>query len=106
MLTSAELAAVASQTYGKRWQSALARDMGVNLRTVQRWAADGIAKPATADNVKRFLTERRVVSIPSPDPDLSEDERDDAQNSYGVWCGLFWLIAMIDVLYILYRAAS
>jgi hypothetical protein len=77
-MTAAELAALASQCYGQRWQSALARDMNINVRTVQRWAADGIDKPATASNVRRFLTERRVVSIPTPDPTLSEEERDDA----------------------------
>lgn len=25
--------------YGPRWQSELARELGVNIRTVQRWAA-------------------------------------------------------------------
>lgn len=77
-MIAAELAALASQCYGQRWQSALARDMDVNVRTVQRWAAGGIEKEATADRVRQFLTERRVVAIPSPDPALSEDERDDA----------------------------
>lgn len=77
-MTAAELAALASQCYGQRWQSALARDMNVNVRTVQRWKTDGIEKQATADNVRRFLTERRVVTIPPPDLALSEDERDDA----------------------------
>lgn len=77
-MPAAELAALASQCYGQRWQSALARDMDVNVRTVQRWARDGIDRPATADSVRRFLTERRVIAIPSPDPALPEEERDDA----------------------------
>lgn len=77
-MTAAELAALASQCYGHRWQSALARDMNINVRTVQRWKTDGIEKQATADNVRRFLTERRVVTIPPPDPAMSEDDRDDA----------------------------
>lgn len=77
-MTAPELAALASQCYGQRWQSALARDMNVAVRTVQRWAADGIERQATADNVRRFLIERRVVSIAGPAAGLSEDERDDA----------------------------
>lgn len=77
-MTAADLAALASQCYGQRWQSPLSREMNVNVRTVQRWARDGIEKVATADNVRRFLMDRRVVSIPSPDATLSEAERDDA----------------------------
>lgn len=75
-MTPAELAALASQCYGQRWQSALARDMNVNVRTVQRWAAGGVGSHATADNVRRFLTERRVVSIPGPDASLGEEDRE------------------------------
>lgn len=78
MMTAPELAALASQCYGQRWQSALARDLDVNVRTVQRWAADGIQRQSTADSVRRFLTERRVTTIPGPSSGLSEEERDDA----------------------------
>lgn len=77
-MTAAELAALASQCYGQFWQSPLAREMTVNVRTVQRWAADGIQKASTAENVRRFLTDRRVVSVPAPTAGLPEDERDDA----------------------------
>jgi hypothetical protein len=31
--------------YGPNWQSPLARGIGVNLRTVQRWAAGDFAPP-------------------------------------------------------------
>jgi monoamine oxidase len=31
--------------YGPNWQSPLARGLGVNLRTVQRWAAGGLHYP-------------------------------------------------------------
>lgn len=78
MLTPSELAALASQSYGPYWQSALARDLSINTRTVQRWAVDGIGRKAMADNVRRFLHERRVVVIPPPDASMSEDERDEA----------------------------
>lgn len=77
-MTQNELSALASQCYGKNWQSPLSRDMNINVRTVQRWGAGGIRSQATADNVRRFLSERRVVSLPPPDAGLSEDERDDA----------------------------
>ena len=33
------LAEVGETLYGPRWQSALARDLGVSIRTVQFWAA-------------------------------------------------------------------
>lgn len=77
-LEARELAALASQCYGPNWQSPLARDMEINVRTVQRWARGGIDKSATAENVRRFLTDRRVASIPAPDASMTEDERDDA----------------------------
>ena len=32
-------AELASALYGERWQAPLARDLNLNLRTVQRWAA-------------------------------------------------------------------
>ncbi len=35
----ADLRAAAETLYGAEWQSPLARDLGVALRTVQRWAA-------------------------------------------------------------------
>jgi hypothetical protein len=78
-MTSADLHSLASAVYGSRWQSQLARDMGLALRTVQRWAANGIDKPATVEGVRRFLEERRIARIPSPPPGTSpNDDRDDA----------------------------
>ena len=66
MLTAAELHSLASASYGARWQSPLAREMGIALRTVQRWAAGGVHKPATAEGVRRFLEERRLARIAPP----------------------------------------
>lgn len=37
----AELRRAAELMYGPEWQSPLARDLGVAVRTVQRWAAGG-----------------------------------------------------------------
>lgn len=78
-MTAPELNSRAASVYGNRWQSALGRDMGVALRTVQRWARDGIDKPATAEGVRRFLNERAAGAI-APPPAGSTDklDRDDA----------------------------
>ena len=35
---NALLARIGVALYGERWQSAMARDLEVNIRTVQRWA--------------------------------------------------------------------
>jgi hypothetical protein len=77
MLTRDELAALATSVYGSEWQSALARERRVAVRTVQRWAKDGIAKPETAIGIRAYLLSRRIVDLPPP---LSDDpeERDDA----------------------------
>lgn len=70
---------MASAIYGARWQSQMARDFGVAVRTVQRWARDGIEKPTTADSVKRFLEERRVARMAPPQVgSTAADDRDDA----------------------------
>lgn len=63
-LTATELEELASKAFGPNWQSALARDRGVAVRTVQRWAKDGIAKPETAEAIHAYLTTRTVVSLP------------------------------------------
>ena len=36
--------------YGPQWQSPLARALGINLRTVQRWAAGESTPPETVMN--------------------------------------------------------
>lgn len=73
-MTPAELSALAQRTYGPRWQSALAREMDVAVRTVQRWARDGIDRPATADAVRRFLEERARAIIPAPPEGVDRDD--------------------------------
>jgi hypothetical protein len=38
-MTPAELREIGIRLYGERWQTALARELGVNPRTVRRWAS-------------------------------------------------------------------
>lgn len=64
-LTAYELEDLASRAFGPGWQSALARDRGVAIRTVQRWAKDGITKPETAQAILDYLRTRTVISLPS-----------------------------------------
>ncbi|NCP22842.1 MAG: hypothetical protein GW854_01695 [Erythrobacter sp.] len=64
-LPPTELADLASRVFGPGWQSALARDRGVAVRTVQRWAKDGISKPETAEAIRAYLQSRTVVSVPA-----------------------------------------
>ena len=46
--------------YGERWQSELARDIGVHHRTVQRWATQEVAMPeAMLERVAALLRRRR-----------------------------------------------
>lgn len=78
-MTPSDLQSLAASVYGARWQSQLGRDMGIALRTVQRWARDGIDKTATAEGVRRFLEERRIARIAAPpDGTTDADDRDDA----------------------------
>jgi len=78
-MSHADLHSLASSVYGARWQSQMSRDMGVNLRTVQRWAASGIERLATAEGVRRFLEERRIARIAHPPAGAStSDDRDEA----------------------------
>lgn len=75
----ADLHSLATSVYGTRWQSQLAREMGIAVRTVQRWARNGIDKTATAEGVRRFLEERRIARIAAPpDGTTVDDDRNDA----------------------------
>jgi|TARA_Y100000310_G_C20681921_1_gene816472 phenolic acid decarboxylase len=46
MKDAATLAALAGAIYGPDWVAPLARDVSVNLRTAQRWAAGTVPVPA------------------------------------------------------------
>jgi len=76
-MSPSDLASLAAAAYGPQWQSALAREMKIALRTVQRWAADGIPKAATAAGVRAFLVDRARIKITGPAADADDEARDD-----------------------------
>jgi len=46
-MTEPDIREIGEALYGPRWQSELARDYGINLRTMQRWASgQGDAPPS------------------------------------------------------------
>lgn len=48
--------------YGERWQSELARDLGVSDRTVRRWVAGATPVPSGVFvDLLRMVTERQVT---------------------------------------------
>lgn len=47
-MTTAEFRALGTLLWGAQWQSAMARALGVNARTVRRWAAGDRAIPGPA----------------------------------------------------------
>ena len=62
MTPSDHLAAAGRALYGQLWQSALARDLGVNDRTMRRWVA-GQEPPETIWADVRSLLEARKQKI-------------------------------------------
>lgn len=64
--------------YGPRWQSDLARDLGCNLRTVQRWAADPERVPPGVYTELRELCAARGQHLSGLAERLREREADDA----------------------------
>lgn len=65
-MTREELGTLAHGALGPGWRTALARERGVNERTVRRWMAGGIDNPDLAEDVRAFLRSRRIISLPSP----------------------------------------
>lgn len=49
MMTASDLAFAGRKLHGHRWQTALARTLRVDVRTVRRWAAGERQVPATAE---------------------------------------------------------
>lgn len=62
-----ELQSLSTGVYGRHWMSALARDFGVNARTVQRWAKSGVANDETARRLRDYLENRRRSIVDGPD---------------------------------------
>lgn len=79
-MTPADLRSLAAPLYGNHgWQSRLAREWGVAIRTVQRWAS-GVT-PIHADTARRlraFLEERARQKVNPPPADGYTSRDDDA----------------------------
>ena len=54
------LIAAGEALYGPRWQSALADDLNVATRTVQRWVAGERAVPDLCVDLRALLRERNI----------------------------------------------
>ena len=59
------LTEVGEALYGSRWQTDLARDLGVADRTVRRWAAGAQEMPASARTDLLRLTQERAALLDS-----------------------------------------
>lgn len=60
-MSRADLARIGEALYGPRWQSELARALGVSDRTMRRWAAGDYAPPPGArDDLAALLRARRA----------------------------------------------
>jgi len=57
---------------GQQWQSALARDLGVSVRTMQRWAVGSAAVPRGAYLDLLRLTQERAAALAALGPHLRE----------------------------------
>lgn len=69
-MTNAELRALGLAVWGAEWQSPLARAMGVNKRTVARWAAgDTVVPESVSVEIRRVLGVGDAVQ-----PDWPRDE--------------------------------
>lgn len=58
--------------YGPRWQTELARDLGVSDRTMRRWAADSSVVPAGLYVDLLRLTQERAERLDSLAPKLRQ----------------------------------
>ena len=61
-MTPAQLATIGRALYGERWQSDLARALGLNARSVRRWAAGAHIPEAKRDKI-RFLVRDRIDEL-------------------------------------------
>jgi transcriptional regulator GlxA family with amidase domain len=66
------LAEAGEALYGPRWQSELARDLDVSIRTMQRWAAGTTDVPAGLYVDLLRLTQERAAVLDALAPRLRE----------------------------------
>lgn len=57
------LAETGEALYGPRWQSDLARDLDISIRTMQRWAADSASMPVGVYVDLLRLTQERAALL-------------------------------------------
>ncbi len=62
-MTATYLRAAGEALYGPLWQAAIARDLGVAKRTVQRWAGGYTTPPASLPEELRELLRKRLGVI-------------------------------------------
>ena len=62
-MTSAELAAAGEFLFGHRWQTQLARRIGVDSSTVRRWLSGARPIPDRAESFIGLLLEQRGTTI-------------------------------------------
>ena len=62
-MTPNQLRTAGEALFGKRWQRPLAAEIGVNDRTVRRWANDEWPVPATMTALIRLALEERRLAI-------------------------------------------
>lgn len=69
-MTPDEMESAAQIIYGMRWQTALARALGVTDRTVRRWYAGEAPIPGPVEVAIRALSDnaRRRASAPAREP--------------------------------------
>lgn len=75
-----ELESLGRYLYGGGWQTALAAALGVNLRTVQRWAAGSDVPEGAWNDLLYLVAEKQVAGCA---PILSGVERDSITLSVG-----------------------
>lgn len=62
-MTPDKLSKAGSALYGSRWQSEMARELGVSDRTVRRWVSGDSPVPDTAYDALRRLVAERVALL-------------------------------------------
>lgn len=67
------LAEVGEALYGPRWQSELARDLDVSIRTMQRWAAGATDVPRGIYLDLLRLTQERLAVLDALGPRLRKE---------------------------------
>ena len=61
---SADIDAIGRALYGPRWKAPLARALGINPRTVQRWAkGDGAPSAGVREELAQLFRDRAAARV-------------------------------------------